>query len=236
MPLGALDPAASPQPAPRPAPAPAPAPTPAPVAPRAPDAGGEDSSPPPATGGIRSAVRGGIEQKKDAFKEAANPPTGGNYGKSQAALLIMLKESRTSVVTELSHLPDTSSDVASKIDADILKVSDPMGGGDAIRAMDRLSKIGRPAIPRVLSIAAKLDFGKYSKVVDARDACVLGDAVDSLMRDITGFDKFTRLQFSPNVKLEDYSRTIESWYLWWYTTGYRRASFDKDDAGADDKL
>jgi hypothetical protein len=204
-----------------PGPAPAPVPAPAPAA---------GSEAPPLTGGIRSAVRGGIEEKKDAFKEAAHPPTGGNYGKSQAALLTMLKEDRFSVVMDLGQLPDTAPELAQKIDADVIKISDPMGGGDAIRAMDRLVKVGRPALPRILGIVSKLDYSKFPKVIEARDACVLGDAVDSLMRDITGFDKFTRLQFSPNAKLEDYTHTIDSWFVWWYTTGYKRETFYKPEA------
>jgi hypothetical protein len=208
----------------KPAAAPEPAPAPAP-------------EPPKPAGGLKTALRGGIEDKKDTFKVAENPPTGGNYGRPQAGLLTMLKEDRFSVVMDLGHLPDTPPDLAQKIDADIVKMADPNAGSEFFRARDRLTKIGRPAIPRVLGIAARLDFSKFSKITDAAEMCQVADAIDETMRGITGFEKFTQLQYNPNSKLEDYPHTIDQWFVWWYTIGYRRETFYREaGAGDDDKL
>jgi hypothetical protein len=194
-------------------------------------------APKPASGGIKTALRGGITDKKDDFKPAANPPSGGNYGKAQAALLTMLKENRFSVVTDLGHLPDTPGEVAQKIDEEIPKFSDPNAGSAFFRSRERLLKLGRPAIPRVLGVAAKLDFSKYSKITDAAEICQVADAIDEVMRGITGYDKFTMLQYNPNSKLEDYPRVIDEWFLWWYTIGYRRETFYKPEgADAEEKL
>lgn len=196
-----------------------------------------EEAPKPPSGGIRTAVRGGVTDKKDEFKPAENPPSGGNYGKAQAALLTMLKENRFSVVTDLGHLPDTPGEVAQKIDEEIPKFSDPNAGSAFFRSRDRLMKLGRPAIPRVLGVAAKLDFSKFTKITDAAEICQVADAIDEVMRGITGYDKFTMLQYNPNSKLEDYPRVIDEWFLWWYTIGYRRATFYKPEgADAEEKL
>lgn len=213
------DPVARPKPAPRPEPA---------------DPG---ESPKP-SGGMKAAVRGGVEEKPDNYTPAAQPPSGGHYGKSQAALILLLKDSRADVWIDPGHLPDTPSDLAQKIDADVLKMADVNGGAEGFKAQDRLIKIGRPAIPKVLGLVSKLDFSKYSSVLEARDACILGDAIDHVLREITGYDKVRMLQYSPqNGKITEYMESLDGWCLWWYTIGYKRETFYKA-AGApeDEKL
>jgi hypothetical protein len=158
---------------------------------------------------------------------AANPPTGGNYGKTQSEILIAYKSDRASIVTELPHLPDTASDLQMRIDADVKSIADPNAGGEALQAEERLVQAGRAAIPRVLGITAKLDFSKYKGMVEARDACVVAASVDRILREITGYTTPPRLQFTPDGRLDDYPVCIEEWYLWWLTTGYKRETFYK---------
>ena len=218
-----------------PAPAPKPAPRPAPRPETVPEPGAEAPKP---AGGMQTAVRGGVEDKADTFTPAANPPSGGNYGKSQAALILLLKDNRPEVWSDPGHLPDTPPDVAQKIDGDVLKMADVNGGSEGFKAQDRLIKIGRPAIPKVLGLVSKLDFSKYSSVLEARDACILGDAIDHVLREITGYDKIRQLQYSPqNGKITEYMESLDAWCLWWYTIGYKRETFYKA-AGApeDEKL
>jgi hypothetical protein len=191
--------------------------------------------PPKPAGGIKTAVRGGVTDKKDEYKLAENPPSGGNYGRPQAVLLTMLKENRFSVVMDLGHLPDTPPDVVQKIDAEIPKFGDPNAGSEFLRARDRLRNVGRAAIPRVLGVAARLDFSKFARITDAAELCQVADAIDEVMRGITGYDKFLQLQYSPNSKLEDYSHVIDEWFIWWYTIGYKRATFYKADGAAEDE-
>ena len=199
--------------------------------------GGAGEDGPKPAGGLKTAVRtGGGSEPKDVFKEVENPPTGGNYGKSQAALLGMLKDRRAEVIVDLDHLPDTPGDLRQSVDSDVKKVADVNSGSEGIRAQDRLVKVGRPAIPRVLGIAAKLDFGKYKSILDARDDCVVADAIDNVLREITNYDKVTRLQYTPQSNLGDYPRCIDEWYVWWYTIGYRRATFYRKAEDLEEKL
>ncbi len=193
----------------------------------------------PASSPFKAVARSeGLQPKGETFKEAANPPAGGNYGKSQAQLLMALKDARASVVTDLGHLPDTSPDLQGKIDSDVAKVADPNSGSEGIRAQDRLIKIGRPAIPRVLAVASKLDFAKFKDILDARDECTVADAMDNVLRSITEYDKPPKVQYSPQFsKLVEYQQCIEEWYLWWLTVGYRRETFyRKADVPEDEKL
>ncbi len=231
---------AKPAPAPgagEPEPAPAPAPEPR-TPPRArPETVPEtpEDAPKPA-GGMKAAVRGGVEEKPETFTPAANPPTGGHYGKSQAALILMLKDERPRVWVDPGHLPDTPSDLAQRIDADVAKMADVNGGSEGFKAQDRLIKIGRPAIPKVLGLVSRLDFTKYSNVLEARDACILGDAIDHVLREITGYDKVRQLQYSPqNGKITEYMESLDAWCLWWYTIGYKRETFYRQAGGAEEE-
>ena len=131
------------------------------------------------------------------------------------------------MVAPLDHLPDTPADLQGKIDEDVARIADPMAGREALLAHRRLVKIGRPAIPRVLSAAAKYDFSKYRNMDEARDACIVADAVDGILREITSFEKFARLQYTREGHLDPYQKTMEEWYLWWLTQGHKRASFPK---------
>jgi hypothetical protein len=217
------------------------APPPPPPAFRSADDGGDGPASGGGSGGIKAAVRDGAPGKPRAetYKEAANPPTGGNYGKSQAEILVMLRDSRASVVTDLPHLPDAPADVQAKIDADVAKIADPNAGSERVRAQDRLVKIGRAAIPRVLAVAARLDFSRHASVLAAADDCFVADAVDGTLREITGYQVPPQLQYSPQTsKLSDYQSCIDQWYLWWLTTGYKRETFYKEGgaAGEDEKL
>jgi hypothetical protein len=190
---------------------------------------------PRAEGGIKTAPRAGAAEKRDEFQVVAEPPTGGNYGKSQAAILLMLRDRRAEVVTDLGHLPDTAGDVQSAVDRDVALLSDPLAGRDALVAQDRLIKVGRAAIPRVLGIAAKLDFSGFKTMAEARDACVVADGIDHVLRGITAYATPPQLQFSPQGNLEDYRRSIDEWYVWWLTHGYKRATFYKAAASEEEE-
>jgi hypothetical protein len=168
----------------------------------------------------------------DPAQYVENPPTGGNYGKTQSEILFALKEKRSTIVTDLPHLPDTPADVQSKIDADVKAIADPGSGGAAIKAEEELVKIGRAAIPRVLGITANLDFSKYKNMAEARDACVVASSVDRILREITGYTTPPRLQFTPEGRIDEYPVCIDEWYTWWLTTGYKRANFYKSAAPA----
>jgi hypothetical protein len=228
-PTGGLPPQAQ---APGAAAAPTPAYTPPPPAPA------PKPEPAPRGPGLQTASRSaGVEQKAADYKEVANPPSGGNYGKSQSQLLMMIKDNRPSVIAPLDHLPDTPPDVAQKIDEAMGKVLDVNSGTAAIRAKDALIKIGRPAIPKVLSALAKFDFSKYGDATGARDECVVADYVDEIMREITAYPKGTRLQYSPEARLGAYQAAAEEWYVWWLTMGYKRETFYKKvGEDEDDKL
>jgi hypothetical protein len=216
-----------PAPAPAPAPAQRPAPKPAPA---------PAGDPPKPEEGMKTVVRGGISDKADKFTPAANPPSGGNYGKSQAAILLLLKDKRAEVWVDPGHLPDTPPDLAQKIDADVAKMADPNGGAESARAQDRLIKIGRPAIPKVVGLTSRLDFSKYSNILEARDACILGAAIDNVLRSITGYDKVRMLQYDPqNGKITEYLDTLDGWCLWWFTIGYKRETFYKAAGAAEDE-
>ena len=219
-------PATGAAPAPAPAPAPVPAYTPPPPAPKP-----ETRGP-----GLQTAVRSaGVEQKSEGYKEVANPPSGGNYGKSQSQLLMMIKDNRASVLTPLDHLPDTPPDVAQKIDEHMGKILDVNSGSAAIRAKDALIKIGRPAIPKVLSAFSRSDFSKYGDATGARDECVVADYADEILRDITAYPKGTRLQYSPEARLGAYQAAAEEWYVWWLTMGYKRETFYKKASEDEDE-
>ena len=221
--------------APSPAPAPKPAPAPAPAPSRAPEPAEGDEAPKP-SGGLKAAVRGGVQDKADPFTPAANPPSGGLYGKSQAALLLMLRDKRSDVWIDPGHLPDTAADVAAKIDADIAKMADVNGGSEFLRAQDRLVKAGRAALPKVIGLTSRLDFSKYGSMQDARDACALGDAIDNVMRGITGYDRIPMLQYSPmDGKLAQYTDSLDEWCLWWFTIGYKRETFYRKAAAPEDE-
>jgi hypothetical protein len=180
---------------------------------------------------------GGRDKPADVFKEAANPPTGGNYGKTQADILVRLKKERSSVVTDLDHLPDAAPDLRSKIDADVAKMADPNAGSDGLRAQDRLIKVGRPAIPRVLAATKGLDFSKYPSAREGALDCQLAAAVDHVLREITGYTAPPRLQYTPDSNLGDYTRCIDEWYVWWLTNGYRRETFyRKAEEAEEEKL
>ncbi len=161
------------------------------------------------------------------YEAAANPPTGGNYGKSVDELRTLVRSDRASVVVPLEHLPDSGEDVRREVDSLVAVVANPDAGGEFIKAQVRLIEIGRPAVPRLLSAVAKLDFSKHESMVDARDPCVVADAVDSTLREITGMTKYTKLQYNPQGKLHVYVKVIENWYIWWLNTGYERARFSK---------
>jgi hypothetical protein len=181
-------------------------------------------------GGMSAKPRDNAVVAGDPVKYVENPPTGGNYGKTQSEILYALKEKRSTIVTDLPHLPDTPSDVQSKIDADVKAIADPGSGGAAIKAEEELVKIGRAAIPRVLGITANLDFSKYKTMAEARDACVVASSVDRILREITGYTTPPRLQFTPEGRIDEYPVCIDEWYTWWLTTGYKRANFYKSSA------
>jgi hypothetical protein len=176
------------------------------------------------------------DAKEDAkYEAAANPPTGGNYGKDVDDLRALVKSNRAAIIGDLPHLPDTPPALASEIDTLVLKVADPYAGREALDASHRLVAIGRAAIPRLLSAAAAQDFSKFTNMMDARDPCVVADAVDTALRDITSKTNITKLQFNPQGTLAVYPRVIENWYIWWLNTGYERASFPKKAETPDDE-
>jgi len=186
-------------------------------------------TPPPPGGGIRAASRDGavVSTGGGTVKYVENPPTGGNYGKTQSEILVMLKKDRSGVLTDLPHLPDTPFDQQGKIDTDVGLISNPNAGGEALQAEERLVKAGRAAIPRVLAIASRLDFSRYKNMMEARDQCVVAASVDRILREITGYTTPPRLQFTPEGRLDEYPVCIDEWYLWWLTTGYKRETFYK---------
>lgn len=194
------------------------------------------AAPPPAGGGLRAEPKAKGAAPPEKFEPAANPPEGGNYGKSQGELLMMLKKERGSVVVPLEHLPDTGPDLRTRIDADVALISDPNTGSDALHAIDRLAKVGRPAIPRVLAATAGLDFSKYKDIREALDPCKVADAVDAVLKKITAYDKIPDLQFSPTGDLSAYPKAVEDWYIWWFSNGYRRATFYKPAEEVEDSL
>ncbi len=188
-----------------------------------------------AGGGIRVESRKSAKSEEyEKFEPAANPPTGGNYDKTSAALRIMLKQDRASVVAPLDHLPDTAPQTRQKIDEDVAIIADPMVGSEALRAQRRLVQVGRAAIPRVLSAAAKYDFSKYKGMDEARDGCVVADAVDGILREVTSYEKFARLQYTREGRIDQYQKTIEDWYEWWLSMGHKRASFPRKPAAGDE--
>jgi hypothetical protein len=202
------------KPAPEPEAAPPPPPEPAPAAPE---------------GGLKVAPRkpSGIGTTDVAGQEAKDPPTGGLYGSSHASILLMLKEDRTKVIVPLDHLPDTPGDLRSEIDRLVATIANPDAGSEALTAQDRLVAIGRPAIPKVLSITAGLDFKRFANVADARPACVVAASMGHVMQGITGYEKIRTLQYNLTANLDHFDEVIGEWYLWWYTVGYRRATFYK---------
>jgi hypothetical protein len=193
-------------------------------------------APAPAGGGLRAEPRAKGKEPPEKFEPAATPPEGGNYGKSQGELLMMLKKERASVVVPMEHLPDTGPDLRTKIDADVALIADPNAGSDALHAIDRLAKIGRPAIPRVLAATAGLDFSKFTDIRQALDACKVADAVDAVLKRITAYDKIPDLQFSPTGDLSAYPRAVEDWYVWWFSNGFRRATFYRPVEEVEDSL
>ena len=198
---------------------------PPPSSPGSPPSGGSG-------GGMSAQPRSNAVVAGDPVKYVDQPPTGGNYGKTQSEILFALKEKRSTIITDLPHLPDTPADVQMKIDADVKAIADPGSGGAAIKAEEELMKIGRAAIPRVLGITANLDFSKYKNMAEARDACVVASSVDRILREITGYTTPPRLQFTPEGRIDEYPVCIDEWYLWWLTTGYKRANFYKSSTPA----
>ena len=211
---------------------PAPVPLPAVIGP---------STPPPSTGGgLKAEPRAAKGAKAaDKFTPVDNPPTGGNYAKSEGELRMMLKRGRAELLLPLDHLPDTTADLRTQIDADVARIADHDAGTEALKAAERLAKVGRAAIPRILSVAAKLDFSGYKDIKDARDDGVIAQSVDDVMRRITGYDneKIPALQYTPSANLADFQRNAEEWYVWWLSTGYKRATFYKQaDEGEEESL
>ncbi len=188
-------------------------------------------------GTAASRAAGGEEERKHSFKRAANAPSGGNFGKDSDTLRAMMDKDWKSVVTDFDHLSDTPEELRKQIDADVAIIANPDAGRESLVAADRLVKVGRPAIPKVIGVFSRLDFTKYANAVEARDACVVADAVDGILREATNWTRITPLQYNVQAKPSTYKAVIRNWYVWWLNRGFEESEYPKPKprAGEEEK-
>lgn len=123
----------------------------------------------------------------------------------------------------LPHLEDTPAELRAEID----RLFDELVGDEPKvfqKARTRLTEIGKPAIPRLLTGLFELPLGTGGTEVELDQAIIVNGVVTTL-RDITGqhfgFKPMTLVGSAVGTSEERRQSAIKQWFAWWYRKGER---------------
>ncbi len=126
------------------------------------------------------------------------------------------RPSRNDHIAQVPPLADTPPELTEKIEANVAIVMDLSKTSEAVDARNELLRIGKPAIPHLLSAIAR-------KGVDTPDAMMVVNQLVITLRDLTG----KRFGFAPQMGLatsgeseeDTKTRALKKWFGWWRTYG-----------------
>lgn len=135
-------------------------------------------------------------------------------------------------IVPLPHLADTPEPIRAEIDrlvGELIRMDAEMRPRDRTRVKRRLTEIGKPAVPRLLT--------RFSEIpATTKDGVSQLTQIDALLRDLSGqafgFTPAQQTVLSSTQENEDARvSALKQWYAWWYYFHDKPldAAFDKEE-------